>query len=179
MSNKNQIKELFLNYCSENNLNIKLSYDMPQGYEKAFGTFDVCKNTLFININYIDSEPKYKIFFYLYHELRHAEQYIHIENFSRKIKESINYVVLYDGTCYKLIDNMWKCCKIDDKDIDFVSIYLNLPYEIDANAFAYNKIVKIFGYSDEIENFYKKQLPKTIIPLKQLKIIFNKIDALV
>ena len=39
----------FRMYCEENSLPIKLSFDIPEGYETAIGTFDPTVNTLFIN----------------------------------------------------------------------------------------------------------------------------------
>ena len=35
----------------EYNLDTNLSYNMPKGYENAFGTFDIILDTLFLNLN--------------------------------------------------------------------------------------------------------------------------------
>ena len=43
-------EKLFRMYCEENSLTINLSFDMPEGYETANGTFDPTANTLFISI---------------------------------------------------------------------------------------------------------------------------------
>lgn len=59
----------FENFCKENNLNIKLSFCMPQEYEDAFGSFDITKNTLYINKDILNSASEYQSMFYLYHEL--------------------------------------------------------------------------------------------------------------
>lgn len=77
---------------------------MPAGYETAFGTYDIEKNTLFINDQFIGnvSEPEY--LFYLYHELRHAEQYLQPDKFDEKIRKSLQYVILYNGTCFRFSD---------------------------------------------------------------------------
>ena len=40
----------FRMYCEENSLTINLSFDMPEGFETANGTFDPTVNTLFISI---------------------------------------------------------------------------------------------------------------------------------
>ena len=40
----------FRMYCEENSLTINLSFDMPEGFETANGTFDPAVNTLFISI---------------------------------------------------------------------------------------------------------------------------------
>ena len=35
-------------FCCVNGLSVKLSYDMPSGYETAYGTYDVTINTWFL-----------------------------------------------------------------------------------------------------------------------------------
>ena len=50
----------------------------------------------------LQSAPEYETMFYLVHELRHAEQYQHPERFDAMIRVSLPYVVLYDGTCFRL-----------------------------------------------------------------------------
>lgn len=47
------------------------STDMPEGYENAYGTFDVTINTLFFNTN-TELSTDYERDFYLFHELRHS-----------------------------------------------------------------------------------------------------------
>ena len=66
---------------------------MPKGYENAFGTFDVTKNTLFINKGKCQSVERF--LFTFYHELRHAEQYLRTNKFSNDIQKSIFYVNLH------------------------------------------------------------------------------------
>ena len=36
-------------FCEENDLAVSISYEMPAGYETAYGTYDVTLNTIFIN----------------------------------------------------------------------------------------------------------------------------------
>lgn len=67
------------NICAERGLSVVLSWDMPQGYETANGTFDPVAKTLFLNPAVLQSAPEYEAMFYLVHELRHAEQYQHPE----------------------------------------------------------------------------------------------------
>lgn len=88
--------------CAERGLSVVLSWDMPQGYETANGTFDPVAKTLFLNPAVLQSAPEYEAMFYLVHELRHAEQYQHPERFDAMIRVSLPYVVLYDGTCFRL-----------------------------------------------------------------------------
>lgn len=76
----------------------------------------------------------------MYHELRHAMQYLKPERFDETIQESRFYVVLYNGTCFKLVDHDWKECVLDGEEEYFTAAYLSLPYEMDANTFAYERV---------------------------------------
>lgn len=58
--------------CAERGLSVVLSWDMPQGYETANGTFDPVAKTFFLNPAVLQSAPEYEAMFYLVHELRHA-----------------------------------------------------------------------------------------------------------
>ena len=172
---KDSIITLFNKHNDENNLNIKLSFNMPKGYETACGTFDVLKNTLFLNEMYFND--RLKMLFTLYHELRHAEQYITPQKFDKDISESIKYVILYNGVCYKLIDNSWVECKINHENL--IDIYLSLPYELDANKFAYNTLKGYKGIDlDELNNYYNNTLPKISISKQKLQQVYNEIDIL-
>ena len=116
-------------YETANGTSINLSFDMPEGYETANGTFDPTVNTLFINKDMLQSQPEYEQMFYLFHELRHALQYLHPESFDELISKSCLYVIQYDGTCYKLVDGEWKECKLDGSTEHFTELYLGQPYE--------------------------------------------------
>ena len=98
----------FDQFCGENHIEIGLSYEMPEGYETAFGSFDVVRRTLFLNLPVLQSAPEHEALFYLCHELRHALQYLRPELFDELIQTSRYYVVLYDGVCYKLVGDSWK-----------------------------------------------------------------------
>lgn len=108
---------------------------MPKGYETANGTFDPTVNTLFINKEMLQSQPEYEQMFYLFHELRHALQYLHPERFDELISRSRLYVIQYDGTCYKLVDGEWKECKLEGSIEFFTELYLGQPHERDAKEF--------------------------------------------
>ena len=41
-------------YCRDTGLDIRLSFEMPQGYETANGTFDIKTKTVFINAEYLN-----------------------------------------------------------------------------------------------------------------------------
>lgn len=88
---------------------------MPEGYKTAFGTYDVAVNTLYINRDLLESAPQWEVLYYMYHELRHAMQYLKPERFDETIQESRFYVVLYKDTCFKLVDCDWKECVLGGK----------------------------------------------------------------
>ena len=174
---KNKIQTLFDDFISSHKMKIKLSFVAPHGYETSYGTFDICKKTLFINFDYIKDKPEYEIIYILFHELRHAEQYIFPKSFSAQIQKSIYYVVLYDGTCYKLMGENWSKCKLKINDCDFMQVYKSLPYEIDANKFAYKETQKLFNNKNEIKMIYLKTLSPRKMKYKGLQKIFDLIDS--
>lgn len=169
----------FRMYCEENSLPINLSFDMPEGYETANGTFDPTVNTLFINKEMLQSQPEYEQMFYLFHELRHALQYLHPESFDELISKSRLYVIQYDGTCYKLVDGEWKECKLDGSIEYFTELYLGQPYERDANDFAYEKVKELLGDSPEPQVLHAYWMPKKAIPAQTYDELYNAIDAAV
>ncbi len=171
-----EIEKIAFEFCRENGIEITLSYNMPAGYETAYGTYDVTINTLFLNTAILHNAPKYEVLFYLFHELRHAMQYLRPMMFDDKIKESINYVILYNGTCYKLVDNKWKECALPGDESYFTRAYMNLPYEIDANTFAYEKAREICGDSAELKELYDFWIPKDSFDYEEHKNLFRRID---
>ncbi len=172
-----EIEKIVLKFCRENDIEVRLSYDMPAGYETAYGTYDVTINTLFLNTDILQNAPQYDVLFYLFHELRHAMQYLCPIMFDDKIKESINYVILYNGICYKLINNKWKECAFAGDENYFTRAYMNLPYEIDANTFAYEKAREICGDSAELKELFDFWIPKDSLDYEELRKLFCRIDA--
>lgn len=170
------IQTLFLDFCKENDLTISLSNKMPSGYETAYGTYDVTTNTLFLNRSMLQNAPEYELLFYFYHELRHAVQYRHPERFHQTLQASLPYVILYNGTCFRLVDNTWHECVLPGDEAYFVEAYLNLPYELDANNFAYQTVSDILGYSSELEELYAFWIPKNKWSLEELRKLFLMID---
>ena len=61
-----EYKKYFEAYCKEHDLELRLSSEMPVGYETANGTFDVSSRTVFINAEKLNKEPKYSKLFYLF-----------------------------------------------------------------------------------------------------------------
>ena len=179
MSNMIDFEKHFRMYCEENSLTINLSFDMPKGYETANGTFDPTVNTLFINKEMLQSQPEYEQMFYLFHELRHALQYLHPERFDELISESRLYVIQYDGTCYKLVDGEWKECKLDGSTEYFTELYLGQPYERDANDFSYERVKALLGDSPELQELHAFWMPKKTIEDQAYEELYRQIDEMI
>lgn len=176
LENMNKIETLVREFCRENDIEVTLSYNMPVGYETAYGTYDVTINTLFLNPSVLQDTPRYEALFYLYHELRHAVQYLCPWRFDERIRESLPYAILYNGICYKLIGNEWQKCVLSGEEHDFTRAYLALPYEIDANTFAYEKTSEICGDSAELKALFDFWLPKSSFDYAQHRKLFRRID---
>ena len=169
-------KTHFEQYCKDSNLDLTLSYDMPEGYETAFGNFDVTLKTVFINAKYLNEDPDYIKAFYLFHELRHAAQYLLPEQFNSEIIKSLQYVINYDGLCYKLIDGEYRECRLDGSEEYFTKLYLGQPYEVDANTFAYEQVKQLYGDSDDLRATYESWIPDSPVPNEMYEEVFIKID---
>ena len=171
-----EIQALFRNFCKENDLPVRLSQEMPAGYETAFGTYDVTEGTLFINVPVLTHAPDYAALFYVYHELRHAVQYCHPDRFPKPVRESLPYVILFNGTCFRLADHGWRECVLEGDTDDFTDVYLSLPYEKDANAFAYHTVGAILGLSPELAELYAGWLPQRERTFEEQQRLFRLID---
>lgn len=175
---KFDVEKLFYSFIRENDLDIQLSYVMPSGYEDAFGTFDITVKTLFMNTDLLESGAEFEVLFYFYHELRHALQYIYPKKFPEAIQESIKYVILYNGLCFKLVDGEWKTCQLEGNEEYFTLVYENLPYELDANLYARDMVkVLLPEYASDIESLYCSWLPEKGISKEELASVFRKIDS--
>ena len=163
-------------YCDTEELDIHLSFDMPLGYENANGTFDVATKTVFINKTILRDSPDYEKLFFLFHELRHATQYLAPNKFDTAISKSLQYVIMFDGTCYKLIDGVYHSCKLDGGEDYFVNLYLGQPYEVDANTFAYECTKSIYGGSEPLKKLYEFWTPHQPMPHEIYDSIFALID---
>ena len=162
--------------CAERGLSVVLSWDMPQGYETANGTFDPVKKTLFLNEEVLRGVPEYEAAFYLFHEMRHAEQYQHPERFDAMIRVSLPYVVLYDGTCFRLRGETWQECRLDGGEERFRDAYLGIPYEVDANEFAAQQVKAFCGDSPALRQLRDRWRPKRIWSNEDYRRLFRVID---
>ena len=167
---------LFDRYRMDEQLDIQLSFDMPVGYETANGTFDAAKRTVFVNAELLSDAPDYEKVFFLFHELRHASQYLCPERFNEEIRKSLPYTILYDGTCYKLVDGEYLECKLDGGEEVFTNLYLGQPYEVDANTFAYEQAKKVLGDSAELQELYRFWMPRHPVFAEQYDSIYSVIN---
>lgn len=175
--NRNEIESIIAGFCKENSLAVTLSCDMPAGYETAYGTYDVTINTLFLNAQLLQDAPEHEVLFYLFHELRHAMQYLRPESFDPQIQESRFYVVLYNGVCYKLVANAWQEVVMEGAEDYFTLAYMSLPYELDANSFAYERVKDICGNADELQSLYSFWIPAEKMDYVELHDLFIRIDT--
>lgn len=171
-----EYKKHFDAYCREHGLRLHLLFDMPVGYEMAKGTFDVSSKTIFINAKSLEKEPVCIKLFYLFHELRHASQYLEPEQFNETIRRSIQYVIMFDGTCYKLEGNRYLKCKLGSDEGYFTNLYLGQPHEMDANIFAYEQTRKLCGDSTELKELFDFWMPRHVMPDDEYDGIFALID---
>ena len=171
--------DIFDEFCKENKLDIVLSTIIPKGYECANGMFDIEKKTLFFNVEHLKSLPYHERLFYLFYELRHADQYLNPQKYNEEIIKSSYYSIMYDGTCSKLINGKWCDCKLEGDEDYFINLYLSQPYEIDANTFAHHKVKEIFGDLKEIDNLLDFWLPKQKAAKEVFEKIYQQIDELI
>ena len=166
----------FNQYRNDNKLDLTLSFNMPVGYETANSTFDAESKTIFINTDYLKEAPDYEKAFYLFHELRHSSQVLCPERFSGAVNRSIQYVIMYDGTCYKIINGKYYECKLEGGEEYFTNIYLGQPYEADANQYAYEQVKKICGDSDDLRKLYEFWIPDQPVPDDVYDLVYGLID---
>ena len=177
---KYDVEALFRAFIRENRLDITLSYEMPPGYEDAFGTFDITAKTLFLNRRKLEDGAEYELLFYFFHELRHAMQYLRPQGFSKAIQNSMDYVILYNGICFKLADGAWKSCRLAGEEAYFTRAYENLPYELDANRCARDAAKALLPENEpEIESLYRAWLPQEDFSEEEFQMLFRRIDKAV
>lgn len=111
-----------------------------------------------------------------FHELRHASQYLEPERFNETINRSVQYIIMFDGTCYKLVENHYLKCKLEGSEGYFTSLYLGQPHEVDANTFAYEQTRKICGDSAGLKELFDFWMPRQAILNGTYDRIFSLID---
>lgn len=176
MDDEQTLETIAREFCAESGLHLALSWEMPAGYETAYGTYDIAENTLFLNWALLEKLPRGQQLFYLCHELRHGMQYQQPEQFSPFLRESLPYVLLYDGTCFRLQDGEWRQGKLEGEAAYFTNAYLGLPYEVDANRFAYAKVCACCGDSEELKGLLARNSPEYDMSAEEYRALFRRID---
>ena len=97
------------------------------GLEDAEGSYDPTTNTLFFNEALLSSRAEEERLFVLFHELRHAQQYLQPERFDETIRYSRFYAIQFDGLCFRLDGNEWKSCRLPEAGRNFTALYLSQP----------------------------------------------------
>ena len=177
MVTRADIENHITSFCGKYGISVNLSRQMPAGYETAYGTYDVTVNTLFLNTGLLRDAPEYEVLFYLFHELRHGAQYLRPELFEEAVRESRFYVVLFNGICFKLEGNGWRQVRLEGTEEYFTRAYLSLPYERDANAFAYEQVKALCGDGPELRELYRFWTPEEMMSSEELRKLFDRIDA--
>ena len=149
---------------------------MPVGYQNANGTFDVSSKTVFINAVRLNDAPNHEKAFYFFHELRHASQYLCPDQFSGSIQRSLQYIIQYDGTCYKQVNGSYHKCKLDGSEEYFTNLYLGQPHEVDANVFAFEQTRNLYGDSAELKVLFDFWMPRQPVPIETYNAVFSQID---
>ncbi len=155
---------------------LSLSFDMPEGYETAYGTFDDATETVFINAEILNDAPDFEKAYYLFHELRHALQYLRPELFGSAVVRSSRYVIMYDGTCFKKAGGGYLECRLEGGEELFANVYAGQPHETDANTYAYEQTKKLFGDSEELRRLYRFWMPDPPVPEDRYEKIYALID---
>lgn len=148
----------------------------PSDTKPPTGTLTPRARAVFINAKHLKNESDSTKAFFLFHELRHALQYLCPDQFSSTIQRSIQYIILYDGTCYKLTNERYLKCQLDGGEEYFTDLYLSLPHEVDANTFAYKSVKKLYGDSEELKKLFNFWMPRHTISDKTYDTIFLSID---
>lgn len=169
-------KTYFDTYCKENGLELSLCFDMPEGYETANGTFDDGTKTVYMNTKQLEADQDFEKAFYLFHELRHAAQYLQQEQFPEIIRRSLQYAIQYDGTCYKLVNGDYVACRLEGGEKRFTELYLGQPHEADANNYALEQTRKLFGESEGLKKLHDFWMPKQPISDETYQDLYAEID---
>lgn len=183
--NRQKATELMQRWAATLGVEYALSFDMPAGFDTANATYVPQRKTICLNPA-LTEEDDISCAFYLLHELRHAWQHQRRQELPEDMARSLDYVILYDGTCYKQHDGNWLECRLEGDEEYFTDLYTNLPYEVDANEFAYQGLLP--GLEDRqrerLEELCSLWAPRNqVISLAQmpdaLEKTYRRIDAAV
>ena len=91
-------------------------------------------------------------------------------------RRTLPYTIMFDGTCYKLIDGKYLECKLDGGEELFTDVYLGRPYEVDANNFADEQVRKLYGDSEELRKLFEVWMPKKPVSDEAYSAYYDLID---
>ena len=114
----------------------ELAYEMPAGYELAYGLYDPVRGISYLNLDLPGLSATEQLY-YLLHEFRHAIQNGRQDLFPPELTEGLRYIIQYDGTAYRQEDGRLLETKLEGEQDYFTQLYLCQHYERDANEFAY------------------------------------------
>ena len=166
----------FGSYCRKHGLDLILSFDMPPGYEYANGTFDPETKTVYMNRQLLSGSPDYEKAFFLYHELRHASQYLRPGEFSEEIRRSSGYIIMYDGTCYVRKGGEYPEFRLDGTGEYLKDLYLGQPHEVDANVFACEQAKRICGDTEGLRMLFAFWMPEHRLPGETYEAVYDLLD---
>jgi hypothetical protein len=179
-----EIVEAMLSIISrERALSCALSFQMPLGYEDAHASYDPDSRTIHLNQTLL-AGSRVTCAYHFLHELRHAWQYQRMADFPAEVVRSLDYVVLYDGLCYKRMGKEWRSCRLEGGEAYFTDIYLSQPHELDAGNWAF-RIVKdmVEGHQlAELKDIHRLWCPSYRIiseedMLSELDKVYGRIDV--
>lgn len=172
-----ELEQWIERFARENGLTIKLSYEMPKGREEWYCNYDVETQSLHINRARLERGRDFEAAYYLFHELRHAEQFFAPQRFDESVRKSVRYAVFYDGTCYKFENGKRRECRLAATEYDFVSLSESMPHELDAHRYACEQAILLFPQKRrEILSLRDSWLPSKALSLDELNAAFEKID---
>ena len=172
----NELADLFNKYCEHYNLDIGLSFEMPNEYRNVLAKYDNVLKKLYLNTVVINSLSRAERFYYFFKEIRYAIQYEHPENFDEWFIKCLNYLIYDSGDCCKLIDGIWHSCHLNGDANYFHNANLNLPSNIDANYFAYNEAQYYDSDISITKEIHSNYSPKIDFDITEFEKLFERID---
>lgn len=125
----------------------ELDFNPLPGFEGAHASYAPHARRVYISEALLLGPP-HECAWYLLHELRHAWQYQHPERLPALVRLSLNYVIQYDGVCWKRTDRGWQQASLPGDEASWLDLYTNQPHEVDANDAAYALLYGLVSASE-------------------------------
>lgn len=88
----------------------------------------------------------------------------------------MQYIIMYDGICYKIVNGKYFKCKLKSSKENSANLYLGQPYEVDANTYAYERVKQIYGNLEGLYELYTFWMPSHAVSDEVYDDIFKQID---